>query len=276
MRSLPPWKRVPIGSRLLKSALRGAQVREIRRWLVTGSPSPAAWDLRENEWWYPDVIVSIDGQPIYQLDVGCNCSPECCEWHFAREAGSGSIPEDEALAAMLRDGVTELDDETLALAARIVPDGSYAVVLLDLAVGFVSPGDTEDFFVTERIWDYDARSDPSRDERSPFVPFDPATPYYRTASVAGPSPSQDHLILPLYTGSLDQEAVESYARAMHLGGRPTAVSLTMLGHCEHPFGHILLDGHHKVHAATLTGRPIRLMAFVMPFRPHFNDGGPAR
>ena len=47
------------------------------------------------------------------------------------------------------------------------------------------------------------------------------------------------------------------------------VSVTMLPQGEAPVAHIVLDGHHKLRAAALTGVPIRVMAFVMPHRPTF-------
>ena len=34
-----------------------------------------------------------------------------------------------------------------------------------------------------------------------------------------------------------------------------------------PVAHVVLDGHHKLQAAAVTGVPIRMVAFVMPHKP---------
>ena len=259
-RLLPVWKRELIKARQLKHALSDGQVLAMRPWLVTRSSSPVSLDLVPTSW-YPDVLIAVGGAPIYLLDVNCDCSPDCCAWVFERQAGSGSVTTKSALSELLRAGVTGLDDESVAAVAEIVPDGAYQVVLLDLKVRSVSPGDPEDYFVTERIWEVSGLSGSG----SEFVPFDPGTGYYRTLS-NGHSPL--HLMLPLNSeDALDPATVDDYARCLREGTRPTVVSATMLTACEDPVAHVVLDGHHKLQAAAVTGVPIRVIAFVMPYRP---------
>ena len=256
----PAPKQKPIKGRRLKGALRESQVLAMRRWLVTRSPRPVSQELVPTPF-YPVVKIAIDGEPIYSLDIDCTC----CDWLFEREAGTGSVPTTAALAELLRAGVANLDDGTVAAVAEIVPDGAYRVVLLDLKVRSVNPGDPDDYFVTQHIWEASVLYGPDAelDTNPDFVPFDPSTGYYRDV------PQTDgtiHLVLPLCASdSLDEDTMAGYARQLREGGRPTVAALTMVTQTDDPIAHVVIDGHHKLQAAALTGIPIRVMAFVMPY-----------
>jgi hypothetical protein len=74
-------------------------------------------------------------------------------------------------------------------------------------------------------------------------------------------------------GGLDQKRVGEFQAQIKAGGRPTALALSMLykkqpAHWEgeprvtvhHCLAHYLIDGHHKVFAASQLGRPIGVMS----------------
>ncbi|XVU20972.1 hypothetical protein ACQPZJ_27295 [Actinoplanes sp. CA-054009] len=104
------------------------------------------------------------------------------------------------------------------------------------------------------------------------APEDPGTPYYRTFEA--PAGKDRHLyefVVPMVPPAWnDSRRVADYAAAEH----PTAVAYSILDvlqpaidegedYYEHwVLSHFLLDGHHKVEAAAITGRPVRLLAFV--------------
>ncbi|MFC7671351.1 hypothetical protein ACFQT0_31050 [Hymenobacter humi] len=77
---------------------------------------------------------------------------------------------------------------------------------------------------------------------------------------------------------LDTERVAHYRTEIEKGGTPTAVALSVLDvkgpawldesgtippYTEHwCLAHYLLDGHHKMYAASLLQKPIHLLAFI--------------
>jgi hypothetical protein len=69
---------------------------------------------------------------------------------------------------------------------------------------------------------------------------------------------------------LNATRVEYYKTKLRAGQHPTALAVTIFdgrvpmgsGYNQHAIAHFLLDGHHKVMAASQLGEPISLLSFL--------------
>ena len=174
------------------------------------------------------------------------------------------------MSDQLRRGLETLDPGLVEALRTIMPPGSYQASLLRVAPQLVQAGDAADYFSHEqlRVWAKPVYW---------FLPHDPKTHYYRCASQSlSPSNLFFEFIVPLLPlASLRQDTLTDYTRRLAAGEQPTALALSVLDTRE-PVNvtgdslrqrhwclvHYLLDGHHKLHSAALTGRAITLLSFL--------------
>jgi hypothetical protein len=136
----------------------------------------------------------------------------------------------------------------------------------------VSPGDANDYFSHEQIelWGEDDFW---------CLPHDPRISYYRAGDRdLGHGRRLFNFIVPMFpTKWLTLTTVEEYKEALRSKASGTAISIAVLevrspwdsdpDHnpkiVEHwCLSHYLLDGHHKLHAASETGKPLQLLSFI--------------
>ena len=225
--------------------------------VTEGGGSWAVWDR----------FLAIDGHRAYHLGNICNT----CSFFFERLDGANSKIEIEETATALRAGVASLADPLTAHIGVGLPDGEYLTCLLDTKVELVRPGEPNAYFAKEQIavWGVDGFWG---------LPHHPKVPYYRAGEVAlDPHATLFHFIVPMFPdGWLDQPAVSTYVQQLECGERPTAVALAVLdvkapawlaSGAKH-FGehwclaHYLMDGHHKMLAASRVGRPLTMVSFL--------------
>jgi hypothetical protein len=233
------------------------------RWIRTGRPTSRVQFESENGNRY----LMLDGRRAYHVGFGC----QTCSFLFERLAGANGPAQIEATAEALRNGVASLDDEVVRVVGLGMPEGDYAVVLGEASVEEVSPGADNDYFLREQIalWGEDAFW---------CLPHDPRVPYFRAGDRdIGEGRRLFNFIVPMFPLKWLRMYPESeQLEAIRTKSSGTAVSISVLDvrspadwHGQKPdpvehwcLTHYLLDGHHKLDAASRTRKPLKLLTFV--------------
>jgi hypothetical protein len=233
------------------------------RWIETGSPTSRVQFESESGNRY----LLLDGRRAYHVGFGC----QTCSFLFERLAGANGPAQIEATAEALRIGVASLDDEVVRVVGFGMPEGEYAVILGEASVEEVNPGAEKDYFVREQIalWGEDAFW---------CLPHDPRVPYFRAGDRdIGEGRRLFNFIVPMFPLKWLRMYPESeQLEAITTKSCGTAVSIAVLDvrgpadwHGQKPdpvehwcLTHYLLDGHHKLDAASRTREPLKLLSFV--------------
>ncbi len=235
--------------------------------VVAASASPVSFETEGGgSWKVWDRYIAIDGQRAFHIGNVCGT----CSFFFARLGGakrSVNVPE---VVSELNAGVAGLSRPVVDALRQILPDGRYRPVLLRVAPKLVRPGEPADYFATEQVELFGVDS---------FwgLPHDPRTEYYRLDSGrVGEGQALYQFLVPTFPhGWLKSEQVEGYSALLQQGGMPTAVAIGILdvkepadlagntGITSHwCFTNYLLDGHHKVFAASRSGLRCSLLSFL--------------
>lgn len=235
--------------------------------VVANSASPISFQTEGgSEWKVWDRYIAVDGKRAFHIGNVCGT----CSFFFERLGGANRSVSVAELTAELSIGVTRLPGPLLDALKQILPDGRYRAALLRVLPKMVSPGGPEDYFTTEQthLWGVDAFWG---------LPHHPKTEYYRLGSrrLEGRRALYEFLVPTFPRGWLKQEQVNAYISVLRNGGLPTAVALSVLdvkGPADAQgkpditshwcFAHYLLDGHHKVFAASQAGLPCTLLSFL--------------
>jgi hypothetical protein len=210
----------------------------------------------------------LDGKRAY--DLGINC--QTCATLFQRLPGANQSLKIQETAEALRRVVQSLDEEVVSTVALGLPEDEYIGALGDTSLLLVQPGDQNDYFLMEEtaLWGEDTFW---------CLPHDPRVPYYRAGQwEMGERRRLFNFVVPMYPAKwLTMGTVSEYVRKQETEGTGTAVAISILdvkgpadwvgvephGPLEHwLLTHYLLDGHHKLHAAQLSGKPLRLLSFI--------------
>jgi hypothetical protein len=234
--------------------------------VVTGSASPISFETEGGgSWKVWDRFIAVHGVRVHHIGNVCGT----CAFLFARLSGESPRVDAAAVASELRAGITGLRSRAVEALERLLPDGRYRATLRRVRPRLVDPGSPEDYFAVEQVASWGV--DPSAG-----VPHDPRTGYYRIGSRdLGRERSLFEFLVPTFTtGSLAPTQLEAYSSALRSGALPTAVAIAVLDvkeparrDGEAPSGHwclahYLVDGHHKVFAASQAGLPLTLLSFV--------------
>ncbi len=254
-------------------------------WRTSGPEYEANPDL-----WYAALTVS--GKRIFQY--GCPCGT--CGITFKKIASPANRVSD-AEAADLLGALDHVPSEfALRRLARILPRGTYHLAVIETLVRLVAPGAPDDYFATDvvRLFGLEA---PEYEK-----PQDPGTPYYRLGSdhelsvpysggeipvirysyPAGVTKTLlTQIAMPLQDpATLDRDRVEYWKSRSRAGQSLTAFAVSVLdnqapaswkGDKDYPYEgqmlltHCLLDGHHRVQAASETDSPVRILTLLAPF-----------
>ncbi len=215
--------------------------------------------------WAGRRLLHLDGSPAFELSYWCGT----CQFLFRRLEGANqtfSIADNEA--ALLA-GLDAIDEALLESFGSILATGTYIPLLLEVRPTFVRPAAPDDYFSAEQVATWGVQ---------PFwgLPEYPRTPYYRTFQTAVDADS--HLfefVVPMVPPSWnDPERVDFYRTALRDGARPTAVAVSTLDVCEPAMAHgedvyahwglthFLLDGHHKLQAASEADVPLTVLSLL--------------
>lgn len=213
-----------------------------------------------------DRYLAINGQRAFHIGNVCGT----CEFFFERMEGATQGVSPQQVASELNVGLSSIDPALLDDVEKIVPQGTYRVLLLQVQPKLVVPGDENDYFTNEQVelWGIDSFWG---------LPHSPKTEYYRLSTVPLPArQSQFEFLVPTFPHNwLNLERVAEYEANLQQGERPTAIALSVLdvkgpadweGHkevVEHVcLAHYLIDGHHKSYAAARCSHTMTLLSFL--------------
>jgi hypothetical protein len=212
--------------------------------------------------------LSIDGKRAYNLGIDC----QTCSLLFERLPGANQSVQIAETAEALRKGVASLSNPVVETVGAGLPQEEYLAFLGEATVRLVYPSGEGDYFSEEQIalWGED---------KFWCLPHDPRIPYFRAGeSEIGESRVLFNFVVPMYpTKWLTFKAPSEFERGLRDAGTGTALALSILdvrspadwvgGEAPDPvehwcFTHYLIDGHHKLHAASEAGKPLSILSFV--------------
>lgn len=230
---------------------------------VENSASILAFESTGNEYYKKwDRFLTIEGKPAYHIGNTCGT----CAFFFKRLEGANQSISPTEISDRLRQGLKYLDESLLVKIKAILPDGEYVASLLEVLPVRVTPGATSDYFSHEQLesWGSDGFWN---------LPHYPRTEYYRARTKnLGEGRELFEFLIPMFPANwLKADECNAYEILIGSGGQPTALALSVLdikqasesAVNEHwCLAHYLLDGHHKMYAASITGKPITLLSFL--------------
>jgi hypothetical protein len=199
--------------------------------------------------------LAVQGQRVYDLSIVCGT----CAFIYSRVKEIISLPPND-LSFLLRDGLRSIDEPIVETIKKILPSGNYAIGLITIQPLYISP---------QKIHD-----------PAGWVGYgEVQDPFYQCGQEKVDAHGEiQQAIVPLFSPkSLKEDTVEKYKKSLQQGSTPTALAIsiaegkhTMMGSSyEAPdcisLMHFLIDGHHKVHAASQTGKPITLLSFLYDY-----------
>jgi hypothetical protein len=216
--------------------------------------------------WAGRRILRLGTAAAFELTFWCGTCPVL----FQRLEGATGTLSIAELEARLSEGLSGFDADVLAAFGGLLPAGNYLPMLLQTTPQLVTPVAEGDYFAHEQVatWGID---------NFWGLPANPRTPYYRTFET--PVTSAAHLyefVVPMVPPTWnDRDRVRQYSEALETGTLPVAVAVSILDisqpalddassdYYQHwALTHFVLDGHHKLEAAAMTGRPLRLLTLV--------------
>lgn len=239
-------------------------------WEIKNSKSIVSFDTKGGGQWEKwNRFISIEGKPAYEIGNVCGT----CSFYFERLDGANQSVHPTELIEQLNEGLNELDNRTIEKIAEIIPNGKYKVLLLTVYPKTVELGTDKDYFANEQVklWGIDGFYG---------MPHNPKINYYRgTDKPINQDETVFEFIIPIFPKNwLQLDRVDFYKTQIENGKIPTAISLSVLdikapaavwiddqepeytGHwC---LAHYILDGHHKMFAATELNKPINIICFL--------------
>jgi hypothetical protein len=152
----------------------------------------------------------------------------------------------EILSAKLNAGLAVITREVTDTVAALLPQGAYLVGIITVTPILVH--------AAQKAWDIGCDA-----------------PYFWIANMQrAKSYAQYELLLPLIPESiLDAAQIDSYRAVFRQGQAPTVLALSLVDaravnneYGETALAHLILDGHHKLMAASLEGQSITLLSFL--------------
>lgn len=232
---------------------------------VSHSDSPLAFEnAGGGSWPVWHRYLTLNGKRAYELGNVCST----CAFFFERMEGANEKVEVDSLVERLATGISSDDMVTIEQLSKMVPAGRYFVHVVEMVPAVVELGASTDYFVNERqaAWGQDGFWG---------LPHHPRVPYYRAGERRLSRQARlFEFVVPMYPRNwLNQARISKYCEALMRAEKPTAVALSLLdvksaavGESEEEehwcLAHYVLDGHHKIEAASLGKKPIRLVSFL--------------
>lgn len=229
---------------------------------------------RDHSRWYCHLTVA--GERIFEYGSPCGT----CGIVF-RKIGSTDHQVTDSEAVQLLGALDALpSDAAIRRLARVLPTGQYHPVIIEEAVVRVEPGSSSDYFATDvvRLFGLDPPDEPSG----------PKIPYYRLGldhelARGGPYGPYKALVtavvMPLHDPNrLNRERIEYWKRQLDSGVTLTAFAVSIVDDQapavggpddstyqyeeQFLFANCLIDGHHRLQAASETSARVRLLSLL--------------
>jgi hypothetical protein len=215
--------------------------------------------------WWRDL--DLDGEPLYRIGNIC----ETCEAMMSQFKDAKFPISPSELSKIFLEGLTDTSDTVIETISQILPKGNYGISLLEIkpALAKFYPWQGKE---TVYLW---------INSSAPMIPENlfpnsiRPNPLWavQNQALALPNINPDRLYevaFPLIRDDkLNRNTIESYKVQIRNGLRPTALSFSVVD-IRYPSGrgfewqlaHFLLDGHHKMMAASELDQPITLLSFL--------------
>jgi len=227
--------------------------------------------------WY--CHITIGGKRVFEY--GCPCGT--CGIVFRRVGTPEDRVSDTEAVRLLGNLDAIPDISTLQRFAKVLEPGIYIASILNGLVRLIEPGAPDDYFATEVVRLSGLEPPDCVD------PSGPRTSYYQLGSNVGiekrtgrtTSPHRalaTSVVMPLHLpNQLDRERIDFWKREAEEGKPLTALALSVIDNqqpamepkdpeyeYEEHFllANCLLDGHHRVQAASELGIPVRILSLV--------------
>jgi hypothetical protein len=219
-------------------------------------------------WEVWDRFITIEGKDAYHIGNVCGT----CSFFFQRLEGANKSLNPRDFQGQLSSGIAVLTDAHATVLSELIPNGDYDLSLLFRVPRLIIPGETDDYFCREQLalWGIDGFWN---------LPHNPRTKYYRGMDIPlGNGAQLYEFFVPMFPESwLDLKQVSQFENYFHEGKRPTALAISILDVKEPAMwngdpnpavkshwclAHYIIDGHHKLFAASRTKRPIGLVSIL--------------
>jgi hypothetical protein len=191
----------------------------------------------DRPWWR---YLDIDGKPLYCIGNLCDTCPAV--FGLVEYTHLPLTPVE--LAGQLRSGITSLSPVILDTVAGVLPKGEYVVGLLDIRPVYYPSQDLPDGRKTNYNW------------------CELGSKYAENTLIESTLPLVGH-------ADLNPATIKGYKAMLNHDLKPTALAFSVVDvRCisgsfwEWHLSHFLLDGHHKVMAASQVEKPITLLSFL--------------
>lgn len=212
----------------------------------------------QRPWWRD---LDLDGSSLYRIGNVC----DTCEALFEKYKDAEFPLTPRELAEKLRAGLVELSPTIIDTIAKILPKGEYAISLLEFHPALIKFKDPEYY-----IWE---NTQPAKVPGEWWPKVERLKPWWFAQPKQSPGFQDEALyeaVLPLLSeNQLNQVAIDQYISAFQTGHKPTTLALSVIdmrsvsGRAfDWKLIHFLLDGHHKLMAASQTGKPLTLLSFL--------------
>jgi hypothetical protein len=214
--------------------------------------------------WYR--FITLDGKKAHYIGNICGT----CPFIFERQEGANAKVSPAELSKTLRNGISSIQEGISSAVMEVLPAGPYETLLLSFVPQLIVPSIQGDYFFEEQIqlWGVD-----------PFwgLPHYAKNEYYRTepANISNSGGLFEFIVPMLPRRHLHEDAINVYETLFGDHVTPTALAVSVLG-VKQPatwlgepkitshwcLAHYLLDGHHKMYAASQARKPISLLSFL--------------
>lgn len=241
-----------------------------RKTKIVSSTSPLTFETTGGDSWEVwDRFIAVNGQNIYHIGNVCGT----CYFFFEKLIDYKKSINPKETIDKLNIGLSSIDDNAIDVLQEIIPNGFYEIALLTISPKFALVGQKGDYFAKDQVdlWGIDGYYG---------VPHSPKVNYYRgTDKEIGDDRKLFEFFIPLTSPDyIDRTRVDFYKEQILKGYKPTAISVTILDVKEPAvwpdnevkpeftshwcIAHYILDGHHKIKAASDLNSKITLLSFI--------------
>lgn len=209
--------------------------------------------------WWRDL--DLDGQPLYRIGNIC----DTCEAMFSKYENEKLPLEPSNLAELFRSGLSDIPNDVVDSIAKVLPKGNYVIGLLNFLPALIKFHNPIYY-----LWE---NSQPVNVPNEWLPQADRIPPWWYAQPDQNPGFQEGKLyeaVLPLVSEkSHNQKQIGRYSSEINNDLKPTALALSVVDvrnvsgrSFDWMLIHFLLDGHHKMMAASKIGKPITLLSFL--------------